>query len=166
MSAQPPFLLDTNIFITAAGAYYAFDLAPKFWDSLVAHARAGRLFTIDRVADEVQGEGELQTWMEGPFAPYVQDSGKPETLAPYAALMRWSQAQKFKDSAKAEFAKASVADAWVVAHAKAAGATVVTHEKYEPACVRSVKIPNACKFLGVECVDTYVMLRTLGVKLT
>lgn len=166
MIAKPPFLLDTNIFITAADNYYAFDLAPKFWDGLIAEAKAGHLFTIDRVADEVKGEGDLQTWMEGPFAPFVQDSGKPDTLAHYAALMRWAQGQKFKDSAKAELAKATVADAWVVAHAKATGATVVTFEKYAPDCITSVKVPNACKFLGVECVNTFVMLRALGFKLT
>ena len=29
------YVLDTNVFIDAANAYYAFDLAPGYWDFLV-----------------------------------------------------------------------------------------------------------------------------------
>ena len=40
------YVLDTNVFIDAANAYYAFDLAPGYWDFLVRlfvsqHAVAG-----------------------------------------------------------------------------------------------------------------------------
>jgi hypothetical protein len=80
VTAKPPFLLDANIFITAAESYYAFDLTSKFWDALVGHAEAGNLYTIDRVADEILGGGELQVWMNGPFAPYVRKTSNPETL--------------------------------------------------------------------------------------
>lgn len=36
------YLLDTNVFIEAKNRYYAFDLAPGFWEGLDADAAAGR----------------------------------------------------------------------------------------------------------------------------
>ncbi len=163
MSSPHLFVLDANVFIEAAVRYYAFDLVPAFWDSLVIHGNAGRLFTIDRIAEEIKGDGPLKTWMDGAFVGCIRDSGAPETLAHYAALMQWAQEQSFTDAAKNEFA--SVADAWLVAYAKHIGATVVTHETYDVNCKRRVKIPNVCRFCDVPCVDTFAMLRSLGVKL-
>jgi len=29
------YVLDANVFIEAARRYYAFDIAPKFWDTLI-----------------------------------------------------------------------------------------------------------------------------------
>ena len=43
------YVLDANVFIEAARRYYAFDLAPKFWESLVLHAADGRIQSIDRI---------------------------------------------------------------------------------------------------------------------
>jgi len=35
------YVLDANVFIEAARRYYAFDIAPPFWESLVQHAANG-----------------------------------------------------------------------------------------------------------------------------
>jgi len=37
------YILDANVFIEATRRYYAFDLAPKFWDSLVHYAANGQI---------------------------------------------------------------------------------------------------------------------------
>lgn len=47
-------VLDADVFMTAARSYYAFDVAPAFWDGLVREASNGRLLSIDRVKDEIQ----------------------------------------------------------------------------------------------------------------
>lgn len=49
MTGEPPYVLDANVFIEAARRYYAFDLAPRFWESLEHHAANGRVRSIDRV---------------------------------------------------------------------------------------------------------------------
>lgn len=74
-----------------------------------------------------------------------------------------AQAQ-FSTAAKAEFAETENADAWVIAFAKAVGATVVTHEKPNPHVQRRVPIPNVCDALGVPYVDTFEMLRALATR--
>lgn len=42
------YLLDANVFIEAAQGYYAFELAPGFWQALLYHAVNGRIQSIDR----------------------------------------------------------------------------------------------------------------------
>jgi hypothetical protein len=81
-------------------------------------------------------------------------------------MMIWSQSQnQFKNEAKAEFARADNADAWVVAFAKAKNYIVVTHEQFDPNARRRIMIPNVCQSFGVAYVDTFQMLRALGVRL-
>ena len=46
------YVLDANVFIEAARRYYAFDLAPVFWESILQHAAHGRIYSIDRVKKE------------------------------------------------------------------------------------------------------------------
>ncbi len=67
--ADTRYLLDSNVFITAARNYYAFDLVPKFWHYLEECAKAGRIQSIDRVKTELhRGKDELADWVKGPFA--------------------------------------------------------------------------------------------------
>jgi len=77
--------------------------------------------------------------------------------------MRWVQAQdQFLDAAKTNFA--TVADGWLVAYAKAREYIVVTHELPAADARKKVPIPNVCEALGVSYVDTFTMLRELGVR--
>ena len=46
------YVLDANVFIDAAKRYYAFDIAPGFWDSLALLAQIGSVRSIDRVYQE------------------------------------------------------------------------------------------------------------------
>jgi hypothetical protein len=79
--------------------------------------------------------------------------------------MTWVQGQdQFSDAAKADFARG--ADGWLVAYAKAKGCIVVTLETINPDIKRKVPIPNVCQVFGVQFVDTFEMLRRLGVQLT
>ncbi len=64
ISAQmTDYLLDANIFIQAKNLHYGFDFCPAFWDWLVKQNRAGKVASIEKVADELHaGEDELATW--------------------------------------------------------------------------------------------------------
>lgn len=78
--------------------------------------------------------------------------------------MIWAQQKdQFIDAAKEEFA--TVADAWLIAHAHAMGATVVTLEVFNPDIKKKIPIPNVCREFGVEAIDTFEMMRRLGMTL-
>ena len=49
------------MFIEAHRRYYAFDLAPKFWQALVEHACNGQVESIDRVGASLDPDSERNT---------------------------------------------------------------------------------------------------------
>ena len=57
------------------------------------------------------------------------------------------------------------ADPWVIAHALVSDGIVVTQEARVPANSTRVKIPNICTVFRVGSINTYRMLRELGVSL-
>jgi hypothetical protein len=158
------YVLDANVFIQAARRYYAFDLAPGFWQSLIDHAATGRIRSIDRVKQELlRGNDDLANWAKRDFAHAFHSTDEPDVTGAYRDVIAWVQSQaQFFDAAKAEFA--NVADGWLVAFAKAKGCIVVTHEVLAPGRQNNVPIPNVCQALDVPFVDTFQMLRNLGVR--
>lgn len=166
MNGPPRYVLDTNVFIEAARRYYAFDIAPAFWSELVRQAGTGRLLSIDRVKNELaRGKDDLAQWANNQFRRYFALTNDGVVLDWYGQIMTWaSQQPQFIHQAKADFARADNADAWVVAYAKAKGYVVVTHEQYNPNIRRKIPIPNVCQAFKVLYVDTFEMLRKLGVK--
>ena len=160
----PTYALDANVFIEAARRYYAFDLAPAFWESLVQHAANGRVQSIDRVKKELErGDDQLATWARGNFSAAFASTDEKDIIESYREVVNWVQAQgQFLDAAKVYFA--DVADGWLVAYAKSKGRIVVTHEVLDPSIKRKVPIPNVCDAFSVKYVDTFAMLRELGVR--
>ena len=56
-------LVDSNVFIQAKNLHYGFDFCPAFWNWLVEQNRAGKVASIEKVADELQaGDDELAEW--------------------------------------------------------------------------------------------------------
>ena len=158
------YVLDSNVFMEAARRYYAFDLAPKFWESLVHHAANARLESIERIKQEIErGNDELAIWATSQFSDAFASTDEEDVTESYSEVMSWVQAQdQFSDAAKADFAAG--ADGWLVAYAKAKERIVVTHEVLNPDIIRKVPIPNVCEAFGVSYVNTFEMLRELGVR--
>lgn len=167
MTPSPVYLLDANVFIEAARRYYAFDIAPAFWNALVEQAEMGRVISIDRVRDELKrGKDDLAEWAGNAFEPWFASTVDDSILAVYREVMQWASEQtQFVEQAKEEFAQAENADAWVVAFAKAKGCIVVTHEQFDPNVRRRIPIPNVCRAFDVSYLDTFQMLRALAVRL-
>lgn len=167
MTTLPIYVLDTNVFIEAARRYYAFDIAPAFWRALVEHAERGRLLSIDRVKKEiVLGNDELKRWTRGDFHSRFASTTDADITEAYSRIVTWVYGQRqFTDAAKAEFADIKGVDGWVIAYAMAKRCVVVTHEQFNPDIRRKVPIPNVCREFGVQYVDTFQMLRELGVRL-
>ena len=160
MSAGKRFVLDTNVFIQAHRTYYGFDICPGFWLALLRQHRAERVYSIDKVRDELlQGRDELSAWAKNtaPTSLFNATSDHPVAEA-FTDMVNWVQnEQQYTQPAKAEFS--SVADGWLVAYSRAYDMIVVTHEEYAPAARKKVPIPNLCVEFGVDYKDTFEMLR-------
>jgi len=164
LNATCLYVLDANVFIEAARRYYAFDLAPKFWLSLIDNANEGIVISIDRVQKElVKGKDELANWAKQDFHGAFVLSDEDDITQSYREIMNWVEDQnQFLDAAKTDFANS--ADGWLIAYAKVKEYTVVTHEVLAPDVKKKVPIPNVCQQFGVPYVDTFSMLRNLGVR--
>lgn len=158
MNGHCIYLLDANVFIQAAREYYAFELAPGFWQALLYHAMNGRIQSIDRVKDEIQRvNDELKDWVNNDFHPFFASTDQPDVVEAYRKIMDWVQrSSQFLAAAKAEFAKN--ADGWLVAYAMVKSCVIVTHEQFSPEAKRNVPIPNMCKEYGVPYVNVIAIL--------
>ncbi len=151
------YLLDADIFIRAKNLHYGFDFCPAFWEWLAAAHRAGNVYSVEKVGDELQAVAdELSAW-----AAQLDDGFflRPDAsvFPALATVSGWVQGQRYTPSAVSTFLQ--VADYYLVAQAHAGGHTVVTHE-VPSVSTRRVKIPDACIGLGIKCVTPYQMLRT------
>ena len=157
------YVLDTNVFIDAANAYYAFDLAPGYGDFLVQLFDSHHAVSIKSVYDELgeAGDGDpLKDWARANKQHFVAPDSR--VVACYQRVIAWAK-NNYDSPAVIEFQR--VADSWIVAHALANGWVVVTHEKSAPRSKRRIKIPDACAALGVECLNPFMMLRDMGMSL-
>jgi Domain of unknown function (DUF4411) len=150
------YLLDANVFIQAKNLHYGIDFCPAFWDWSVQQNSAGRVASIERVADELEPfEDELTNWARERGAAFFL---RPDDAVVPAlrTVSEWANGAGYQPAAVATFLQ--VADYWLVAHALAHNCTVVTHEV--PAdTIRKIKIPNACIGVALRCMSPYEMLR-------
>jgi hypothetical protein len=150
------YLLDANVFIQAKKLHYGLDFCPAFWEWIVLENAAGRVFSIEKVSDEIQaGADELWDWAKdrGPALFLPPDATLPPALT---RVSTWATSQRYEPAAVSTFLQ--VADYYLVAKALAHAHVVVTHE-IPSTSVKRIKIPDACLGLGVRFVTTFEMLR-------
>lgn len=151
------YLLDANVFIAAKNLHYGFDFCPAFWDWLVLAHNARKVFSIEKVRDELRaGDDELAKWAEGLPDGFFQ---KPDaaTVPALGTIANWVNDQSnYSAAAKSTFLQ--IADYYLVAQALAGGHVVVTHERPNNS-VNVVKIPNVCLGVGVQYMTPFEMLR-------
>lgn len=166
MGKEEIYLLDANVFIEASRRYYAFDIAPSFWEALLDFAKKGKLISIDRVKNELlRGKDELSKWAKGKFSPWFRSTDNDSVLANYRKVIEWAENHlQFTQEAKNELYKADNADAWLVAYALCNGNVIVTHEVYNHEVKKKIPIPNICDDFGIDYIDTFEMLRRLNFK--
>lgn len=150
------YLLDANVFIQAKRLHYGMDFCPAFWDWLKEQNRAGKVFSIEKVGDELAaGDDDLTKWSA--------DMGEDLFLAPDNAMLealsrvsQWVQKQNYRPAAVSTFLQD--ADYYLIAYALAHNHVVVTHEVASDGYKR-VKIPNVCIGVRVKFLTPYMMLR-------
>jgi len=166
------YCLDTSVYTQAHRLYYAFDLAPGFWKSLIFHAENGVLISPAAVFTELaKGNDELAQWAKENKGLLFSDPDVKvvESFRQVADFIntRYESGQwirLFLDGA----------DPWVIAQAKAHELTVVTmegskgSEEVNPKTKRfhgRIKIPNVCGHFGVKCISTFDLIRALKIRL-
>ncbi len=151
-----PYLLDSSVFITAKRVHYGFDFCPGFWDWLIEQHRAGMVYSIDRVYQELKAQqDDLTQWIEGLpaeffIAPDVQTPGYFRTVSD------WARNQDYEPAAIATFLQ--TADYYLVAQALQNRYTVVTYE-VPGGSKKRIKIPDASFGVGVNCILPHELLR-------
>ncbi len=65
MTEPAPYLLDSDVFIAAKNAYYAFDICPGFWKSVIRAHTEGRARSIDRIRNELLTGRKEEDWSSG-----------------------------------------------------------------------------------------------------
>ena len=167
MNVHRSYLLDSDVLITAKNLYYAFDICPGFWESLLHHHREGHVFSIDRVRSELlagRSTEDLVKWVRNDVPEaFFLTADTDEVAQVYTEIMLWVQRHStYFDHAKAKFATG--ADGWLVAYALVHGATVVTNEQSAPESKKDVKLPDVCDKYEVHRENTFNLLRALGAR--
>jgi hypothetical protein len=152
------YLLDANVFIQAKNQHYGFDFCPAFWDWLDQEHAPGKVFSVEKVGDELQAIADnLSTWAQQRGAGFfVRPDAK--MLPALAHVSGWIVGQpQYASAARSAFLQA--ADYYLIAHALAHSHVVVTHEVPAPFAIRKIKIPDVCIGLGVKFIAPHEMLR-------
>ena len=150
------YLLDANVFIQAKNLHYGLDFCPAFWEWLIESNLAQKVFSIDKVADEISaGADELTDWMrENADNMFLATDSR--AVSHFGQVSGWTMGQNYEPAAINTFFQ--VADFYLIAHALAGGYVVVTHEVPADSTKR-IKIPNVCIGLGLRFMTPYEMLR-------
>lgn len=161
------YLIDSDVLITAKNSYYAFDLCPGFWHSLLDKHLAKQVYSLDRNRMELlQGrdDDDLVKWVkESVPSEFFLNCDQADVVTAYTEVMLWVQRNaQFYDSAKAKFAIG--ADGWLVAYARVNGCVVVTLEEPRPESRNQIKLPDVCIQFDVSYENAFSMLRALNVQ--
>lgn len=152
------FLLDSNVFIEAKNRYYAFDLAPVFWEWLDELCEQ-EVRTITNIRDELlDGSDELADWMrDRKDQNWILSTDDENTQNIFAGIANEVAAGNYRPAAMNDFL--SKADPWLIAKAMDINATIVTHEVAELNARRRVPLPNLCPSRAITCMNTFDFLR-------
>ena len=109
MTAHRPYLVDSDVLITAKNLYYAFDICPAFWKCLIQQHQEDLVFSIDWVRNELLAGREtedLVRWVKSEVPEgFFLAMDSEEVARVYTETMPWVQRHpSYFDQAKANFA--------------------------------------------------------------
>ncbi|MBL7214087.1 MAG: DUF4411 family protein [Phycisphaerae bacterium] len=158
------YCLDANILITAWHGYYSPEIAPSYWDWLAERAREGRIFCTEIVKEEIKNkDDDLAEWIKihPELIRNISDEQRGEEIQEKVRKIM-SECPELVNFRKQK----SEGDPFVIAHAWAVGATVVTKEnKLGPNNPR-MNIPDVCEHFSVPWTDDFGLLRQMGIRLS
>lgn len=163
MTVNTRYLIDANVFIQAKNFHYRFDFCLAFWEWLNDGYQVDIIYSIDKVRKELKNgkaEDKARLWAESmPGDFFLDDVKDPQVMQAYSQLMQWAVTNThYKQQAKEEFARFEVADAFLIATAKAHDYTLVTHELSNPQSKKRILIPDAANAMQVDSIQIYDLL--------
>ncbi|MEZ5306027.1 MAG: DUF4411 family protein [Pyrinomonadaceae bacterium] len=155
------YLLDANVFIEAKNSYNGLGICPGFWEWLLHMGNRDKLFSIDKVAYEIEaGQDELTDWIRSQGKSLFRKT--QSTIATqFMAVSEWVTTQDYDAAAINTFFQ--TADYYLVAQALAGEHVLVTREVPSNSS-RRIKIPNVCLGLEIEFMTPFQMLRIEGAR--
>lgn len=160
------FIIDSNVLISAYRRNYPIDVIPTFWENMLIEAKKQRYYIVDEIYYEIKkGEDELTNWIESNIDSFqILNSDDCLVIEAYREIIqRVVDNDKYGLKAKKEFA--SVADSWLIAHAKAYNYVIVTEEVFNGDCKKRILIPNICTQFGIQWINTIQFLRNINIKI-
>lgn len=153
------YLLDANTYIQAKNQYYGMDICPAYWQWLDLQCEQGIIGSVDMIGRELKdGNDDLAEWVKLRPGHFIKNDDA-DTQVVLARVVQAIMEGDYNSGNRDNFL--AKADPWIIAKAKAIGATVVTHESHVVPGTKKVKIPNICHQFGVPCMDTFQFLREL-----
>lgn len=154
------YCLDTNVLIQAWNWYYAPDICSDYWSCLESVIKKGNVFIPEEVFREIEKEDDqLLAWAKQHKDIFVHEIDQ-EVEKCLAKVYENPLHHRLVDSIKGR----SLADPWVIAHAMAENAVVVTKENIELQSRKRIKIPNVCDDLKIEWINDFEFIRRMGIK--
>jgi predicted nucleic acid-binding protein len=160
------YLIDANVLIAAYRRNYPMDVIPTFWENLLKEAKSERFYIIDEIFSEIKaGEDLLTEWLESNIESFIiRTSDDDLVIKSYTEIIQYvMDNDTYTLKAKTEFA--SIADSWLIAHAKAYNFVIVTEEVFDVNCKKRILIPNICRHFRVKYINTMQFLRDIKVKI-
>lgn len=165
------FLIDANSFITPYLHFYPFDFAESFWSQIEEQVQMGSIVILDMVKSEVlRGNDRLKEWMEHLTIGEYVDHRQTDIIEKYGEVLSYLQNHPcYKSSALTEWARETVADAWLIATAATRGYTIITFETANNGLSannpsKKAKIPTIAAEFGVRTENLFYMMRNLGIR--
>lgn len=156
------YLLDSNTYIQAKNFYYGMDICPAYWDWLDRQFQLGLVASVAMIGKELkEGHDQLAEWVKARPEHFIQNDDD-DTQTVFAEIARTIIAGDYNAGNRDSFL--AKADPWIIAKAKAIGATVVTHEALSAPNTKKVKVPCICLQFNVPCLDMFQFLRELNAR--
>lgn len=160
------YLLDANVLITAHNQYYPIDMVPPFWEWLVHMGREGRIKLPVETFDEVKEgarnrQDDLSVWVRAEGVEEALLLNEDVDVALVQQVLDVAYGTDLTDTEIDQIGQ----DPFLIAHALVdpTSRTVVSNETNAPTKRRANRrVPNACGDVGVNCCNTFEMLRSLG----
>lgn len=155
------YCLDANFFIQAWSNYYSPEFCPDFWEILVRLSNDKIIFIPEMVKEEIDKiDDDLKKWIEDNKI-YIKPIDDEVQKCLKEIWAKDKNHKKLVDTAR----NRSIADPWVIAHAMAENAVVVTNEqKIIESTTGRIKIPNVAEKMGIECIDIFKFIKKLNFK--
>ncbi len=162
------YCLDANVLIQAWQKYYAPEICPDYWEILNELGKQGRIFIAEEVKNEIvviddneKKEDDLSKWLKRSAIPVHKPT--ENVIKCWQNIILANPLHKLLvDNVKGR----SLADPWVISHALAKKATVVTKESpiISLNAKKPVTIPNVCDNMGVRWIDDFAFVKEIGLK--